>query len=141
MSRDRPRRVESLLRELVSDLFLHERLNDPRLHGRLTVTDVEVSRDLRHAKFYVSHLGSEEQEKEIFQALASATGFVQSCIARGARLRYTPRVSFAPDHSIERGVRLVHKINSLRAVGGQPGPDAPTDTPASDVGDTEDAEP
>ena len=115
MPRDRPRRVESVLREVVAELFLEERIHDPRLSGKLTVTDVEVSRDLRHAKIYVSHLGPPEDEPGVFAALAGACGFVQSCIARSIRLRNTPRVRFIADHSIERGVRLVHTINRLGA--------------------------
>jgi len=113
MSLIRPRRVESLLREEIASLFTEERIHDPRLHGRITVTDVEVSRDLRHAKVFVSFLGDPAEEREAFQALESATGFVQSHIARSVRLRFVPKVVFVPDHSIERGVKLVQKINSL----------------------------
>ena len=113
MSRIRPRRVESLIQEEIGNLFLHERLNDPRLHGRLTVTGVEVSKDLRYAKVFVSHLGKPEDEAGVFEALQGATGFVQNVIAKSIRLRFVPKVSFVPDHSIEHGVELVHKIDSL----------------------------
>ena len=127
MSRDRPRRVESLLRELIAELFLEERIHDPRLTGKLTVTDVEVSKDLRHAKVFVSHLGNPEDEKGVFEALAGASGFVQGCIGRGIRLRYTPQVSFVPDHSIEHGVKLVHTINRLTGGASRPPEEAPAE--------------
>lgn len=117
MPRDRPRRVESLLREIISELFMQRRIRDPRLHGMITVTEVEVSKDLRHAKVYVSHLGTPEEEKGVFEALEGASGFVQSCIAREAGLRHTPRVRFVADHSIEHGVRLVNTINRLTSEG------------------------
>jgi ribosome-binding factor A len=113
MSHIRPKRVESILHEEIASVFLQERIRDPRLQGRITVTEVEVSKDLRHAKVYVSHLGDPAQEGEVFAALAGATGFVQSCIAQAVRLRFVPKVVFIPDHSIERGVNLVHKINTL----------------------------
>ena len=114
MSQIRPKRVESVLHEEIASIFLQERIRDPRLQkGRITVTEVEVSKDLRHAKVYVSHLGDPAQEGEVFAALAGATGFVQSCIAQAVRLRFVPKVVFVPDHSIERGVNLVHKINTL----------------------------
>lgn len=128
MSRDRPRRVESLLREIISALFVERRIRDPRLHGMLTVTEVEVSKDLRHAKVFISHLGSPEEEPAVFEALDGAGGFVQSVIAREAGLRYTPRVRFVPDHSIEHGVRLVNTINRL--TGTPPGGETPA-TPES----------
>jgi len=113
MSHIRPRRVESLIREEIASLFLNGALHDPRLHGRLTVTDVEVSSDLRYAKVFVSHLGKPEDEAGVFEALKGAAGFVQTAIARAIRLRFVPKVSFVADHSIERGVKLVHTIDSL----------------------------
>lgn len=113
MSHIRPKRVESLIREEVSSLFATERIHDPRLHGHVTVTDVEVSGDLRHAKVFVSYLGAADEEAETFEALRSATGFVQSCLAKTLSLRFVPKVVFVPDDSIERGVKLVHKINRL----------------------------
>lgn len=113
MSLIRPKRVESLIREEVSSLFANERIHDPRLHGHITVTDVEVSGDLRHAKIFVSYLGEPDQAAATFEALRSATGFVQSCLAKTVSLRFVPKVVFVPDDSIERGVKLVHKINRL----------------------------
>jgi ribosome-binding factor A len=115
MAPDRPARVESVLQELISDLLVQGRIHDPRVHGRLTVTDVEVSKDLRHAKVFISYLGPPEDEAGVFEALEGAAGYVQSCIGRGIRLRYTPKVRFVADHSIERGVRLVNTINRLTA--------------------------
>jgi ribosome-binding factor A len=113
MSHIRPRRVESLIREEVSSLIAGERIHDPRLHGRVTVTEVEVSGDLRHAKIFVSHLGAPEDREAAFKALQSATGFVQSCLAKTIKLRFVPKVVFVPDDSIERGVNLVHMIDGL----------------------------
>jgi ribosome-binding factor A len=113
MSHIRPKRVESLLREEIAGLIAEGKIHDPRLQGRITVTDVEVSRDLRHAKVFVSHLGDPSQSAGTFAALESAAGYVQSHIARVISLRHVPRVVFVPDDSIARGVDLVQKINKL----------------------------
>jgi ribosome-binding factor A len=113
MSHIRPKRVESLLREEIAGLLAAGRIHDPRLQGRITVTGVEVSKDLRYAKVFVSHLGDPTQSAGAFEALASATGFVQSQVAQVVQLRHAPRIVFVPDDSIEHGVDLVNKINGL----------------------------
>ena len=113
MSHVRVRRAESVLRDEISRLLLQKRLKDPRLHGRLTVTGVDLAGDFRHATVHVSYLGEADKEEETLAALQRASGFVQGEIGRRVRLRYVPKITFAVDHSIARGVDLVRKIDGL----------------------------
>ena len=113
MSHVRLRRAESVLREEISRLFLEHRIKDPRLHGRLTVSSVRLSRDLRYAAVSVSYLGDPEKEQQTLEALQRSAGYVQGEIGKRVRLRFVPRISFSIDHSIERGINLVRKIEEL----------------------------
>ena len=70
-------RVRELLKQEIDDI-IRNRLKDPRVSGFITVTDVEVSRDLRHAKVFVSVLGPAEKQSEVIEGLTSASGFVRS---------------------------------------------------------------
>ncbi len=112
MSR-RTSRVSELLREELSELVQRE-LKDPRLEGAfLTITEVEVSADLRTASVFVSHLGSTEERDEALAGLQSASAFLERELRRRLRLRRTPSLSFRFDPSIERGARLASTIAEL----------------------------
>jgi ribosome-binding factor A len=75
-------------------------IKDPRI-GFVTVTDVEMTGDLREAKIYVSIMGNAEQIKDTMDGLNSALGFVRREIGKRIRLRFTPEISFAPDKSLD----------------------------------------
>jgi ribosome-binding factor A len=81
--------------------------------GMVSVTDVDVSGDLQHAKVFVSIYGSDEARAETMAGLKSATGFVRSELGQRVRLRRTPEVIFVEDRSIERGTRVLSLINQL----------------------------
>ncbi len=82
--------------------------------GMVSVTDVDVSGDLQHAKIYVSIYGSEEAKAETMAGLKSATGYVRSELGARVRLRRTPEVIFIEDRSIERGNRVLALLNQLK---------------------------
>ncbi len=111
MAPDRVARLQAALKTEVSDI-IHNQLKDPRL-GFCSVTSVELSRDLRHAKIFVSVLGDDEAKARTVQALAGATGFIRSELGRRVRLRHTPEVVFRLDESIERGTRLVSLMREV----------------------------
>ncbi|HZS44916.1 MAG TPA: 30S ribosome-binding factor RbfA [Blastocatellia bacterium] len=100
----RPIRIAEQLRQEVSSIVEYE-LNDDRI-GFVTVTDVEVSPDLKNAKVFISLMGSEEDRVKSLDALNHAAGFVRRELGARLRLRYTPQLSFLYDHSIERGARI-----------------------------------
>jgi len=101
---DRMRRVNEAVREVVS-ARLAEGLGDPRI-GFVTVTSVETSPDLRHARVYVSVLGDEDARAETLTGLESAHGVLQLALARDLRMKHTPALQFVWDESIDRGMRI-----------------------------------
>lgn len=112
MSR-RTSRVSELLREEISDLVQRD-LKDPRLEGAfLSITEVEVSADLRVASVYVSHLGSAEERDDALAGLQSASPYLERELRRRLRMRRTPSLTFQFDPSIERGARLASTIADL----------------------------
>lgn len=112
MSR-RTSRVSELLREEISDLVQRD-LKDPRLEGAfLSITEVEVSADLRVADVFVSHLGGEEERDDALAGLQSASPYLERELRRRLRMHRTPSLTFRFDPSIERGARLASTIADL----------------------------
>jgi ribosome-binding factor A len=104
MQGDRMRRVNEAVREVLS-VRIAEGFSDPRI-GFVTVTAVETSPDLRHARVYVSVLGGEHERAESMAGLESAHGVLQQAIARELRMKRTPTLKFVFDESIDRGMRI-----------------------------------
>jgi ribosome-binding factor A len=104
MPSDRMRRVNEAVREVLSGR-LAEGLKDPRI-GFVTVTAVETSPDLRHARVFVSVLGDETERDRTLTGLASSHGLLQAEIARELRMKRTPTLEFVYDESIDRGMRI-----------------------------------
>jgi ribosome-binding factor A len=106
---DRMRRVNEAVREVVS-ARIAEGLRDPRI-GFVTVTAVETSPDLRHARVYVSVLGSEEERTASLAGLESAHGVLQQAVAGELRMKRTPTLQFVFDESIDRGMRITELLD------------------------------
>jgi ribosome-binding factor A len=106
----RMRRVNEAVREVVSEGV--GELKDPRI-GFVTVTGVETSPDLRHARVFVSVLGSEAKRKRTLVGLAAAHGVLQARLARELRMKRTPQLAFEYDPTVERGVRMTQLIDEL----------------------------
>jgi ribosome-binding factor A len=104
------RRVDEAIRQVIGDAVAGE-LKDPRV-GFVTVTDVRTSADLRHARVYVSVLGadggesSDEERDASLDGLRSAHGFLQGRLAGELRLKRTPTLEFAYDHTTDRALRV-----------------------------------
>ena len=112
MTTHRPERVADLIREILAEL-IREELRDPRV-GFLTLTEVRVSADLKHARIFVSELGEREELAACVDALNRASSFLRKGLGRRARLKYVPQLVFAEDRSIEHGSRvesLLHEIH------------------------------
>ena len=95
MKSDRMRRVDEAVREVLSDAITRE-LKDP-LVGFVTVTDVDTSPDLRHARVYLSVLGNAGVWRRSLDGLNSAHGFLQGRVARELRIKHTPTLDFVID--------------------------------------------
>jgi ribosome-binding factor A len=106
-------RVAELIKREVSQMLISEIKDDRVQVGMVSVTDVEVSGDLQHAKVFVSIYGTDEARSETMQGLKSATGFVRSELGQRIRLRRTKEVVFLEDRSIERGTQVLSLLNRL----------------------------
>jgi ribosome-binding factor A len=116
MSRpERMRRVDEAMKQVLSEAI--PTLKDPRI-GFVTVTAVETSRDLDHAKVWVSVFGNERQRKHTLIALGSAVGVLQARVNRELKLRRTPHLEFVYDRAVEHGVRMTHLIDELTPADG-----------------------
>ena len=104
------RRVNESVRQVLSEAV--GELKDPRI-GFVTVTGVETSPDLRHARVYVSVFGSEESRQNSLAGLEAAHGVLQSRLARELRMKRTPQLAFEYDPTVERGVRMTQLIDEL----------------------------
>ena len=109
MSHGRPQRVADLIQRELSDLIRRE-VRDPRV-GMITLTSVDVSPDLSHAKVFFTLLQKEKVE-ETTQALQRAAGFLRSQLAHRMKMYTTPELRFVYDESVERGDRLSRLIDS-----------------------------
>lgn len=112
MSTRRIARVNDLIRKEISELLLRE-IRDPRLGGLLSVTEVDTSPDLRHAKVFVSVMGSEEEKRQAEEGLAAASGFLRRSLGERLSLRRIPQLDFQRDESIERGGHLLELIEEV----------------------------
>jgi ribosome-binding factor A len=109
------RRVDEAMRQVLSEAI--PTLKDPRV-GFVTVTAVETSRDLDHAKVWISVLGTDSERGRTMDALESATGFLQARVNRELKLRRTPHLEFVYDRAVEHGVRMTHLIDELAPADG-----------------------
>ncbi|MEH1969005.1 MULTISPECIES: 30S ribosome-binding factor RbfA [unclassified Nostoc] len=106
-------RVAELIKREVSQMLLNGIKDDRVGTGMVSVTDVDVSGDLQHAKIYVSIYGTDEAKAETMAGLKSATGYVRSELGARVRLRRTPEVIFLEDRSIERGNKVLALLSQL----------------------------
>jgi ribosome-binding factor A len=107
---ERMRRVNESLRQVLSEAV--GQLKDPRI-GFVTVTGVETSPDLRHARVFVSVLGNERKRTQTLDGLQAAHAILQTRIARELRMKRTPQLAFEYDPTVERGVRMTKLIDEL----------------------------
>jgi ribosome-binding factor A len=107
-------RVSSLIKREVSQMLLHGIKDDRVGTGMVSVTSVDVSGDLQHAKIFVSIYGSKQAQLETMAGLQSSAGFVRRELGQRMRLRRTPEVIFLQDLSLERGDKMLHLLNQIK---------------------------
>ena len=112
----RPERVAEAIRQTVAE-FLTGNVRDPRV-GFVTVTAVEVSADLGHARVRVSVMGSEEEKATSLEGLASAARFLRAQVAKELPLRTTPELHFELDRGLEHAQRIDQVLRNLKEGGG-----------------------
>ena len=107
----RSQRIQELLLEEISKL-LQGGLKDPRI-GFATLTRVEVSDNLKHAKIFVSVMGSEKEKSDTLNALKSAKGFIRNTLGKNLYLKYLPELEFKKDENAEHVEKITRILNDL----------------------------
>ncbi len=111
MTNYRPARVGELIQAELAALLLKD-LKDPRLQ-LATVSQVEVSPDLRHARVYISRVGNTEEQENALEGFQRAAGFIRGRLGKRLKLRYVPKLDFVIDTGIAYGVRIASILNEL----------------------------
>jgi ribosome-binding factor A len=109
----RTERVGRLVQEKIGALILEGRIKDPRVHPFLSVTRVEVSRDLAFADVYISNVRENGSLARAVEGLQSAAGFIQTELASFMQIRKIPRLRFHADSGVREGFDIVKKIEEL----------------------------
>ncbi|MDR1205518.1 MAG: 30S ribosome-binding factor RbfA [Peptococcaceae bacterium] len=112
MANHRKYRVEEEIKREVARMIQDE-VKDPRISGLISVTHVEVAKDYRKAKIYVSCLAEKKDQQIVLKSLGGANGFIRSELASRLSLRFVPEIEFLIDHSIENGVKISKMLSEL----------------------------
>ncbi len=107
----RTKRIGEEIKKIVSKL-IREEIKDPRISSLVSITDVEVTSDLKYAYIYISVLSGDKEGT--LKGLKSASGFVRREVGKSIKLRYTPEMVFKLDESIEKGLYMSNLINNLQ---------------------------
>ena len=103
--------AESMKNEL--GIIIQNEIKDPRLPLMVSITNLKLTNDLKHAKIYISVLGTNEDKKNALTALVSATGFIKREIGNRVKMRCVPDMHFELDNSIEDGMHLTKLIDDV----------------------------
>ncbi|KNF08863.1 ribosome-binding factor A [Gottschalkia purinilytica] len=112
MSEKRLGRIGEEIKKIVSNIIMNE-LKDPRISSMTSITQVQVTKDLRFAKIFISVLGDEKSGENTIKGLESASGFIRKEIGKNLSLRYTPEPVFELDNSIEYGIKISKILDDI----------------------------
>lgn len=112
MSSQRPGRVQEAIRQEVSNI-IHSQMRDPRL-GFLTITGVELTKDLRYARIYFSVLGEDKEKKLALRGLNAAKGYIKGLLGDRIKLRYMPDIEFKIDETLERTQHIYDLFEKIK---------------------------
>ena len=127
MSYNRIDRISEEVRREV-DHIIREELSDPRVGGTFSVTRAEVTRDLRHAKIYVSVLEDDKREG-MMKALKSAAGYIRRAMGQNIIIRYSPELTFVSDENIAYGVHIAKVLADAQKTEGVTNEENEPETP------------
>lgn len=113
MASNRLNRMSQEVKKVVSEVIMND-IKDPRVPLMTSVTEVELTRDLRFANIYISVLGDEKAREEAIEGLQSAKGFIRKEIGKKVNLRYTPEPIFFLDTTIEHGIKISKLLSDLK---------------------------
>jgi ribosome-binding factor A len=109
----RVEKVSSLIKREISQMLISEIKDDRVGAGMVSITEVEISGDLQHAKVFVSIYGTDSAKNETMEGLKACTPFVRKSLGKRLSLRHTPEIRFMEDSSLEKGDKLINFINSI----------------------------
>lgn len=113
MAKYRAGRINEEVKKEVSSIIQME-LKDPRISAMVSVTKVDVTKDQRYAKVYVSIFGDEKAKEETLEALRSSSGFIRREVGHRIKLRYTPEIIIQNDDSIENGMHIDSILDKIK---------------------------
>lgn len=114
MSSRRILKLNNLLKEVISET-IHKDVKNPHVGSLVSVSRVEITPDLRHARVYISMLGEPKQKQETLEALRSAAGFVAVRSAKKVTLRFFPELAFFLDDSVDKFMRIEEIMQTIRS--------------------------
>jgi len=114
MAKQRTDRLNSLLKEVLSEVIRKE-VRNPKISEFFTITSVDISKDLRHAKVHVSVIGDENVKKETLRELNKASGFVSSIASKKVVMRFFPSLRFILDESVDKHIRINDILGEIHA--------------------------
>lgn len=112
MAKRRTDRLNSLLKEVISDV-IHKEVKNPKISPLLTITRVDISKDLHHAKVYVSIIGEQTEVKQTMQELGKSSGFISQASAKKVVLRFFPKLQFVYDDSVDKHMRIEELLKQI----------------------------
>lgn len=113
MANYRGGRINEEIKKDVSNT-IQNKIKDPRLTAMVSVTDVDVTRDLSYAKVFVSIFGTDEQKKEALKILKSSAGFIRKEIGRNVKLRHVPEVIIELDETLDKASHLEEIFHQIK---------------------------
>ena len=108
----RAERVANAIKEELGWMIEKAEIKDPRL-GFVTITEVDVTGDLRHARIYFSHIGSKRDQENALAGLNSAAGFIRAELGQRLRLKFAPELEFKYDPTVEAGARISKLLQDI----------------------------
>ncbi len=114
MPKQRTDRLNSLLKEVISEV-IHRDVRNPHVTHFVTVTRVEITKDLHYAKVYISIIGTEQEKQDSIAALQTAAGFIAVNASKKVTMRYFPELTFKLDDSVEKHMRIQQLLGEISA--------------------------
>jgi ribosome-binding factor A len=112
MTKRRVQRLNSLLKEVISEVILRE-VRNPEVSPLVTITNVKITEDLTQAKVFVSVIGTEADKEKTLNALQSAAGFIGICSAKKVVMRHFPTLTFKIDNSVDHQMKIEKILNEI----------------------------
>jgi ribosome-binding factor A len=106
-------RINEEMKKEISNIIRND-IKDPRVSAMVSVTEVDVTKDLRYAKVYISLFGSEESKSNTLAAIKSSAGFIRREVGHRINLRLTPEIQIELDESIEKGMHIDTLLHSIK---------------------------